>query len=386
MREEKFNPSFGDDCNDIFQALYNKDIEFVADGKVKTLIESIKDTNDFKELKERTRGNPVIAYVAMKSMIPQLEQLSRELPKDGTPANQKQKDNIRQRMRSLVKRSTGKAEDSQKMFDVVGIGSGNGINTDEDVADALEMSKRFEDDEQFNFIMELAGRYIQMADTRIKTRTDVGMDAIVGIHQSNDLANILPEELADDNMFAINFMDEKLQTYKYMGKKEQGKGPIIVCIDESGSMKGWCYQFSRSILFAIYLMSIQQNRPFFVNRFASGVISHEIKSTKDILSIIGKFMNGGTDFNCALNASFNQIETNSEFNKADIIFITDGMDVINPAVMDKIKSEKERISLKIISLMVGYGYLDTLKGFSDKVFQCTDEESSKTFCEEVFSI
>jgi len=386
MWEEKYDKGFSEDCNDLFQSLYQKDVKFNGEGRIKTLLDSIKDSNDFKQLKERTKGNHVLAYIAMKDMIPQLQQIAKELPKDNKPQDQKSKDRIRQGMRLAVQEAADTVEEAEGMIDVLGIGKEGGITTDEDVGSAIESANRFANDEVFKRIMEMAGRFERQADSQIKTNCSHGLDELVGIDSSDDIANVLPEELADDDLFNLNFVESKLQVNKFRGKEPKEKGAKIVCIDRSGSMDGWRYEFSSAILFAMYLVAKQDELPMFVNLFDVNVISREIKSTKDIMWIMGKYMGGGTDFNLPLTRSFEQIESNPEFEKADIVFITDGFDTLSEDVMNKIQSTKKRISLKIISLLIGRGSTETLKGFSDKVFQCWNEASSKEFCEEVFTV
>ncbi len=89
-------------------------------------------------------------------------------------------------------------------------------------------------------------------------------EEICGIHLSNDLENLIPQELAllDDPdlevLFYLKFTEKRLFCFEKQGyidhhlegveevevevereqEKEGEKGPIIICVDTSGSMSG----------------------------------------------------------------------------------------------------------------------------------------------------
>ena len=61
-----------------------------------------------------------------------------------------------------------------------------------------------------------------------------------------------------------NWLDHKLLTYQFRGKdkfsvkerKEEKRGPIINCIDTSGSMAGFPEQLAKSLSLAVILFSL----------------------------------------------------------------------------------------------------------------------------------
>lgn len=373
MYEERFNKSFGEDAQDVFQMLYQNDIKFIGESHIKTLFEQIKDTADFKSLKVRTIGKHIQSFNAMKNMIEQLKNIKMSIPQK---PDQKQKDKIRQKMRAVIKQVTSQTEDIDDVLESLDFKRESGIESNEDVKSALSVASKLATMDTFKAIMLMMGRMQRAADSTIKTNCDHGIDELVGVTIGDDLSNVLPEEMAMPELFTLKYVESKLLINKFKGKVDQESGPIIVCIDESSSMTGFNYHFSRSILFAIYLIAVQQQRPMFVNRFASEVASTEIKSMQDILPLLDKFMKGGTDFNLALEESFKQIETNSTFTKADVIFITDGMDAISSGNMAKIKQKKSAIALKIVALMLGRGYITCLKQFCDHVYHIKDEDGA----------
>lgn len=389
LREEKWNKSYGDHCHDIFQGLYQKEIQYntPCDPAIQNLFDSIKETPDFQSLKERTHNKAVSSFIGMQEMLPKLRNVMKELQENGNkPLDPKKKDEIRQTMRKLVKSATEKVEESEEAFSVCGIGNEQGINTNQDIGDALTIAKRISNDARFQKIIDMAGRLMRSAESTIATETDKAYESLVGVCVSDEVEEITSEEfLKDDDTFTIDMIEGNLFCNKYKGKEKMDSGPIVVCVDRSGSMEGFPFEFSNAILFALYLVAKNSNRPFIVNLFSYGVESFEIKELKDILRVMKNFDMGGTNFEAALQRSFEQIQSDPEYKKADIIFITDGYGSISEDRMNELNEIKKNISLKIISLMIGYS-TKGLEPFSDKVFKCTDEESSEDFCKEVFTI
>src|SRR5699024_9466670 len=112
--------------------------------------------------------------------------------------------------------------------------------------------------------------------------------------------------------------------------------PIILCLDQSGSMHKLDYQ---SKGFALALMSIakRQKRDFCyipfsiktqVYRFVKGNIS-----SSEMIQLSENFLGGGTNFGLPLNKSL-EIINESRFKQSDIVFVTDGEDGLNEAFLN----------------------------------------------------
>ena len=76
---------------------------------------------------------------------------------------------------------------------------------------------------------------------------------IVNVTTGNDLARILPSELmllADPRTkadFLLRFAENRLLQYDLRGFEREGQGPIVVCIDESGSTSGIVEMWEKAI-------------------------------------------------------------------------------------------------------------------------------------------
>ena len=91
-------------------------------------------------------------------------------------------------------------------------------------------------------IAAVCGRFTRIALQRQKTRVKHPPDEITSITTGSEIERLLPSEialLADpdlEDLFYLRFAERGLMQYDLIGHEPQGQGPIIIAIDESGSM------------------------------------------------------------------------------------------------------------------------------------------------------
>ncbi|MEZ9417577.1 ATPase RavA stimulator ViaA, partial [Vibrio sp. 10N.286.49.E1] len=108
------------------------------------------------------------------------------------------------------------------------------------------------------------------------------VDDIVGIHESDDLNKMLPNEtmfLAYPELEVIfykHLADKRLLSYRSQGKSRTlrkvkaqkpdsknvdiEKGPFIVCVDASGSMSGFPEQSAKAMAYALMQIALAEER------------------------------------------------------------------------------------------------------------------------------
>ena len=154
-----------------------------------------------------------------------------------------------------------------------------------------------------------------------------------------------------------------------------GKGPIILCLDQSGSMRKLDTQ---SKGFALALMSVakKQKRDFALITFSVSanvqVFRKGKSTTEDLIQLVGSFLGGGTNFYDPLRKSLLLIKE-SRFNQADIVFVTDGQanlptEFIEEFMRTKLKKKFERLTV----LIGGETDLQTVQKLSDRVISADD--------------
>jgi uncharacterized protein with von Willebrand factor type A (vWA) domain len=209
---------------------------------------------------------------------------------------------------------------------------------------------------------------------------------LVGIRESDDIGSMLPSEAALlsnpalKTVFYKKFIEKKLLTFDYQAKtlssKEEGfrnkrlkpkeaeKGPIIICVDTSGSMEGTPEKVAKTLSYALLKTAIRENRNCYLISFSDGIETLELTdingSIDKLLGFLSMSFDGGTDAAPALNEAMRMLET-EDYKQADIVMVSDfEMNVFDAKTKEKIRAAKGN-KTKFHSLLISNpGYLKTI--------------------------
>lgn len=223
----------------------------------------------------------------------------------------------------------------------------------------------------------------------VEEHSDEATDDIVGIHESDDLSKMLPNEtmfLAYPELEVIfykHLVDKRLMNYRTSGKArtlrkinaqtpahsdvEVEKGPFIVCVDASGSMSGFPEQCAKAIAYALMQIAMAEKRDCYVILFSTEQITYEL-TKKDGLREASDFLSytfhGGTDFEPVLETCI-ELMHSDKYRNADMVVLSD---FIAPKQSDEMIAKVEDLKAKhnrfhAVSLSK-YGNPDLLEIFS----------------------
>jgi uncharacterized protein with von Willebrand factor type A (vWA) domain len=160
---------------------------------------------------------------------------------------------------------------------------------------------------------------------------------INGLKYSNDISCVLPSELAllrnpaTKKLFQLKFAQKQLLSYNYRTKEElkkqeteqeevsvekkEPKGPIIICVDTSGSMHGTPENIAKTITFALSKIAIEEERKCYLISFSTSIETLDL--TDFSANPIGKLVqflrmsfHGGTDATLALKHAVKMLSEN----------------------------------------------------------------------------
>lgn len=207
-------------------------------------------------------------------------------------------------------------------------------------------------------------------------------EEISGIKLGKSIEYLLPNELALLNdseleeLFDLKYVEEKLMLFDYdsyinieqekkveefiENEKDEEKGPIIICVDTSGSMSGAPERIAKAIAFCISSKAISENRPCLLINFSTSIEVIEFNkfsSFSDILNFLKKSFNGGTDLIPALKYSLDKMES-EKFEKADVLILSDFiLNNIGNEILEKINNAKI-LGNKFYSISIGNLFMD----------------------------
>ncbi len=254
----------------------------------------------------------------------------------------------------------------------------------------LELLKKLENNSRLKQIAELAGKLTMLAMSEQAQKIPKGCEEVYSITTGRDFERMLPSELLklqdpDREMeFFKDYMEGNCLQYALKGKEKKARGAMVVAIDESGSMSGAPDAWAKAVAIALLNVAKKQNRNFFVIHF-DGNRNHktlpvhsfgkqEGYPAERVIEMSEMFLGGGTDFMAPLTRAKDCIEQETNFHKADIIFITDGECAVTDSWLKEFKAWKKAKAVTVFSVLITPGYNSdvSLKEFSDKITKLTD--------------
>lgn len=183
---------------------------------------------------------------------------------------------------------------------------------------------------------------------------------ILGITVGNDLNALLPIELAHcadeelEDLFVYKYLTNKLQTFRYKSeimqparrletKPARRKGPMIVCLDTSGSMTGKPEKISHSLLIKLLEIADRQQRSCYLIAFSVSIFPIDIRKERArLLEFFSKTATGDTDATRMLEASLRLLKSSKDYMNADVLWISDfKIPMSSPELIDRMKEYRE---------------------------------------------
>jgi uncharacterized protein with von Willebrand factor type A (vWA) domain len=232
----------------------------------------------------------------------------------------------------------------------------------------------------------MIGRFKESAITEQKKKAKHGAVEIKSVTTGDKIQDTLPSDrmnLCNETTkkdFYRRMTEHQLMTYSKEAHKQKNKGPIIVCVDTSGSMSGDAEIWSKALTVGILEVAQMQKRDFACIIYDSSadepiVIKKDEIAPQKIITCAERFRGGGTSFEAPLNKALDLIK-DSTFKDADIVFITDGDCYTSDAFSRKFNQIKQEKEFKTLGVLVNIGYGHTsdssLKEFCDDIALVSD--------------
>ncbi len=194
-------------------------------------------------------------------------------------------------------------------------------------------------------ICELAGRLERIAASKARSRVKPGVGEVHGIDLGADLARLLPSELVALRhphlrlALLARLLQRRALCYGMQGREPQGRGPIVLLIDESGSMKaGGKDIWAKAVCLALLSTATRQKRDWHLVSFNGAIVRETaIPARQATLALIQDALDhrcaGGTDFDAPVLRAIDIIRTSRTMKRADVVIITDGEDSLEPTTV-----------------------------------------------------
>ncbi|MDV6378293.1 VWA domain-containing protein [Sporosarcina sp. GW1-11] len=249
----------------------------------------------------------------------------------------------------------------------------------------LAVADKVAQDPKIREIADWAGRFKQVAREKQKSKYVDAMEWR-SVMLGNEIERLLPIELslyshdATKNDFLRRFAEGETLQYDKKKREELGKGPIVCCLDQSGSMKLLDNQ-SKGFILALLTIAKKQRRDLCVLLFSTTIQRNTYVKGKitgnELIRLARTYLGGGTDFTLSLEGAMKVIEQ-STFKRSDVIFVTDGEDEVSEEFLKKFHKKKKLKEFNVLTLLVGND-TDVAESFSDRVLHVTDFDEEGSF-------
>jgi uncharacterized protein with von Willebrand factor type A (vWA) domain len=338
-------------------------------------MESLLDTPDYHAMKSSTAMDVTMSEVAGFTLANQYKEYVVSL----TPEERKECEgdggtdgesigNTVKRIRSTGNALKGAQEDVSDAKDAMsGIGGMGATDGTADPKQAMQIFKRLRKDKSLKSIVQKMGRYLRLAQSMQRQKRTHGLDDVVGIELSGDIHRILPSELAllaDEDLemdILRKIAERQAMSREYRAYEGAAKGPIVVCVDESGSMQGEPHANAKAFAAALGWIAKSQNRWCAFVGFSGGTEGtrlamppHKWDSAK-FMDWLTHFYGGGTTLDVPLDELPRVYwpEFQAPRGKTDVVIITDACVDCPESMAAKFNAWKLAEKVKCYGIIIG---------------------------------
>ena len=264
-------------------------------------------------------------------------------------------------------------------------GMGPGDPGSNDPRAVAELFRRVRSDPGVRRVCDLAGRFRRVARSRQRMKAAHGLDDVVGVEPGGDVARLLPSELvrlceADLELDALRRVAEREALCReHRATEPAGKGPVVVCVDESGSMRGAKAHAAKALALALAWVARYQRRwaalvaysgdtgerllPLPPGRWDAGAVADWVRA----------FLGGGSAIDVPVREMPRMYRAlGAPLGVTDVVFVTDAVCRLPADTRTAFLAWKAQARARLVTLVVGGAGPGDLAAVSDEVHAVAD--------------
>jgi uncharacterized protein with von Willebrand factor type A (vWA) domain len=249
----------------------------------------------------------------------------------------------------------------------------------------IETIGRLKDTEGVPIIEEIVSRMSVTFKHEIEIYTPLVPMETKGITRSDSISRMLPQEAAffghsilkklwharraehallsyavegTEIMTKMSEQEHEMKESTSGNKIGRNRGPMIVCLDTSGSMQGTPENIAKALVLQCLSVASAENRACYVYLFGSKGEVNEMELTPNkaglerMILFLSMSFGGGTDVEGPLNMALDKSDK-QQWQNADILLVSDGEFSVTSGLSRKIKNRKEQRALNVHGVIIG---------------------------------
>lgn len=401
---------------DSFAALFEYENELAenpADKHRAAWMKQLMETPEYQALHAQTVLENDLAALAAKPLVEQWlkyveEQKPGEDGDDGDPGGEeeglgKTLARIRSTQQAL-KQAQSDCDTAKDLTQGLGMGEGgSGI----DRARLARYFKRVQNDSKLRAILAMAGRMRRLCRSLQKQKTHALRGEITGVELGGDISRLVMREkieLADvlgmpelQDRALYRLIRKRSLCYRHKKNEPQKQGPIVICVDESGSMGGDRIIAAKGLAMALAWLAQYQRRWVALVGFAGGTEGTRLalppghKQQDQLIEWLLHFYGGGTTLDVPLaevprNYWPEFVVNGMQRGKTDLILITDAIVDCPDVCRALYKAWAKQESVKTFGIIIGEREPGDLGQVCDKYWCIEDLDMESDAVTSVLSI
>lgn len=262
-----------------------------------------------------------------------------------------------------------------------------------DARQRLALGDRLARSEKLRKLAALVGAFRRMARRERRRKTPRRGPEVYAVERGRDVGRLLAGELAALRHPLLRrdvrrrFVEGALLQYGLRGDDDRGRGPMVICLDGSGSMRGPRELWSKAVTLTLADRARRQGRACRAIVFDAGPEpfarelvpprppggARRLPDSEAVVEFAEHFPGGGTDFVPPLEAALATLGE-SRYRRGDIVFVTDGEAQVPPAFEARFAAEKARLGFRVVGVLVDVGRArgETLARLADEVHRVSE--------------
>lgn len=237
-----------------------------------------------------------------------------------------------------------------------------------------------------------------------EVQTEFAPHEVHGLTLSDDISRMIPAEAATLGHPVLKYLwharriEHALLTYRVQGvmaervssesdvmteverpkpQQKAERGPIMVCLDTSGSMHGEPEIVAKAIVLEALRVAHAEKRACFLYSFSGpgDVAEHELELTEqglaEFLNFLACSFHGGTDVAEPLRRAVTRLQETA-WQRADVLLVSDGEFPVPPNTSAVLASARKEQKVRTHGLLVGSGFSGAMLALCDQVHRFTD--------------
>lgn len=354
----------------------------------------LMETAEYHGLHNQTMWNSELSALAAKRLCDQWLEYEADQPEqpegqpgDGQPEPGSDDEDISTTL-GRIKSTQQAVQQAQQDVDTAkdisaGLGLGEGAQLDSQAL--ARYFKQVQNNHTLRAILSMAGRMRKLCQSLQKQKTHAKRGEITGIEMAGDLSRLVPRERLAlcgaigpelQERAAYRLLRKRALCYKHRRNEPQNSGPIVICVDESGSMSGERIIAAKGLVMAMAWLAQYQNRWIALASFSGGrdteflALPPKHNQQEQLITWLLHMYGGGTTLDVPLDVVPNEIWPDLDLprGKTDHIIITDAQVSADHSMVANYNTWADAERVKTYGIVIGGREPGGLAKVCDRVF------------------